>query len=314
MIKILIANQMIIAEKLTGNQAILNPETGEIYLSTGEGVIPLLSKNEYYPLTHFNQKNMLSVSDLLNSENNGILREINGLTTDNLQEEQQKINGQSTEIAQTIYRKNTKDLRKLDRSLTELRAKEIIENYNLKLFSHNFTGTIKNLSEQIENLTIAILYNSNKKKTIEKTRIAFSKAADLAAKNKDIELEKIHATLTARRAGQLKIEKMNKTINKKANSKRMKILVLISILILAAIFAIIKQITIAYSTTPEIENTILTEEIILNKISDFEQTNQTKVYAWRKKKIINELKGTELSQKQINDTLNYLIYKKWMKK
>jgi len=314
-LEIIIANQMILAEKVTGKQSVFDPNTGEIFSTTGQGLIPLLSDNEYYPLTHLNEKNMLSVSELLKPENNGILREINGLPTDVSQTKAQKSNGQSTEKQQTNNGNLTAILRKLDRSLTEKRVNETIEKYNLKLFSQNFTGDILELSKQIESYAIVILSNTNKKPTINKTRLDFRKAKELAAKNKDIELEKILEKLQLRRTGQLGIVKMHGTVNKKANKERAKTIVFISIIFIAAIFAIIKQIATSYSTdTPTVKKTFLTEEIIKSKISDYSIEHNIKVYSWRTNKIISELKGTELSETKINDTLNYLIRTKWTNK
>ncbi len=313
-INILIANQMILAEKISGKESLLNPETGEIFLSTGEGLFPLLSENEFYPLTHFQQKNMLTATELLKSENNGILRENNGLSTVVLQKKEQKSNGQSTENQREIYGKITDNLRKLDSRLTEKRANEIIEKYNLQLFSQNFSGKIFDISEKIEKNSIAILFNTRKQSTIEKTRKDFRKAKELAAKAKDIELEQILKKLQARRAGQLKVQKMNDTIQKKEKKKKTKIIAFVSIIFFAAIFAIIRQIAIAYPAGKDKDkNIVVTEEIINNKIDEYEKINNTKVYSWRHKKIIKNLSGTELSPEELNDTLNYFITKAWKK-
>jgi hypothetical protein len=295
---------MQLAEKQEQKQTVFDVETQQIYYSTGSGLIPILSPSDYYPLTHLQKNNMLSISELLNSENNGILQENNGIATVILQQPEQKTDGQLTENSQTNDGNFTRNLRKLNSSLTEKRAAEIIQEHNLKLFSQNFVGKIKELSETIENTAIAILYNTTKQPTIDKTRLEFRKASELAAKNKDIELEKVLRILEARLAAQNKIAKMNQTITKKANSKRTKILVLVCIIVTVGILALGRQIYIGlagasapHSTGTEITK-IYTQPEILEIIDLYEAQNNVKIWEFRRQLIITDFQNIELTESQ----------------
>ena len=304
---------MILAEKLSDKETIFDPETLQIYYSTSNGLTPILSENEYYPFSHFQEKNMFSVSELKNLDNYEFLRKNNELSTVNLQKTERKNNGQSTENPQESNGKFSRNLRNLDKTLTEKRADEIINNNNLTLYSHFYKGKIKELTEQIENYTIVILFNTNKKATIDKTKIEFREAAKYAAKNKDIELDQILSKLKARREGQLKISKMNETVNRRADRHRFKIIAVVGLILFVAVFAIGKQILHSLSSTTPLENNIsnietkkiFSEDEINDLINIFCNTKDTLLTDWRVNFIVNNFPSEPLTKSEAFQQINF---------
>lgn len=320
---------MRIASLIKDKETVFDIESKQIYYSTAMGFVPLLFQNQHHPLNHFSEKNMLTITELLKLDNYSFLQENNGIPTVSLQNFQQETISTSTEIVQPDNGKTTDNLQKLNKPLTEL-STEInfkipkllktelqriftLKDYDFKIFSDKYTGTIQALSEQIEAYTFSSLYTT-KKATIQNIEKDFETAKKHAYKGNVSELRKIKENTKNRRIKQTNNDKMNHTLNKKANSKKVKLTIVLSLITIFAILALIKQITTAIvsPSTPShnVETKIYTQPEVKELINFYCQTKDTSLTQWRHTYILEQFPDEKLNQTEAISQIHTLaIYK-----
>ena len=298
----LLLNQINIFELILKTEVLLDPVSLEMYAIRGEFLVPTLSPEEHHPISWMNEKKLLSKKDFQNSENLGFLQENNGTFTEVLRKTLRNTNGIPTEQLQLPNGNSTDFLQQLNSILAELAQQyskkipkltqkyldKIFEEFeDVKPFSDRYKGNIKKYAQQIEAYSYSSLYTT-KSATIKNIRADFETAKNLALKGKIIQIEQLRDKVKARRIKQTKTKAIENAANKKANAKRIKILVLAGFFTVFGILAIAKSIYNGLVTpTPSKQQTteIYHHSDIIFLIEEYEIENNSNVYPWRREQI-----------------------------
>jgi len=157
-------------------------------------------------------------------------------------------------------------------------------------FSDRYKGKIHEYSIQIEAYTYSSLY-TKKNTTIKNIRLDFQKAKNLALKGNILKLEELRDKIKDRRIKQTKTGAIKRAADKKANNRKIKIIVIVGFIFLITIFAITKQLLNAVASPTPLKHK--TEYYHTNDIDtiiyEYEKENNTTIYQWRREQIILSL-------------------------
>ena len=198
-------------------------------------------------------------------------------------------------------------------------TKKLAEKYNLIDFSEKIDlPQPRQLAKLTYRLILEALAKAQKQKK-SKTKIIteYYRPALSAVEEKDfLALEHIkddvvnYLGMQTRAIESRQIQQAKKTLWKDVKRR----LFWLSFGIVAVIFLFVGRLlyrpTANTSAVNQVE-VILQPADIENYIEKYEAQNNVKVYPWRRKKIIETLTDAELTQEQINDTLEYYIIQAW---
>ena len=323
-INILLANQMHLFSLIHKADTLLDPDTLEIYVLKGEWLTSTLFPETHEPITHIQEKNLLSISEVLSSEISGNQQEISGQLADTQRNLVQTPIRPSAESNQTISGEASEYLQKLNRYLaelsneqnfvipkltkTELLRIEKIKGYNFSPFSGKYKDKVQELSQEIEAYTYSALFTS-KASTLKKIEKSFEMARKWAHKGSISELRAIKDETRTRRKNQINNAKSNNTVNKKTNAKRIRLTVLLSVFVIIATLVVAKTIIDGITSNPnpnQIETKIYSTDEIIELITVFCSQKDTALTQWRVGYIIDNFTFVEISEEEAFNEINNL--------